>query len=102
MWSFSEVIDGMTEACNVFNTPVVSGNVSFYNETGGRGIIPTPVIGMIGRVEDVHRAVQSGFKQESDLIALLGITAEDIYIRQYASTIAGGSAEEMIASVSIP
>ena len=46
MWSFSEVVDGMAEACRVFNTPVVSGNVSFYNETEGRGIVPTPVIGI--------------------------------------------------------
>ena len=53
MWSFSEVIDGMAEACRVLETPVVSGNVSFYNETEGRGILPTPVIGMVGLIEDV-------------------------------------------------
>jgi phosphoribosylformylglycinamidine synthase len=51
MWSFSEVIDGMAEACRAFNTPVVSGNVSFYNETEGRGVLPTPVIGMVGLIE---------------------------------------------------
>ena len=62
MWSFSEVIDGMAEACRAFNTPVVSGNVSFYNETEGRGVLPTPVIGMIGLVEDVHRVVQPASK----------------------------------------
>ena len=72
MWSFSEVIDGMAEACRAFKTPVVSGNVSFYNETEGRGILPTPVIGMIGLVEDVRRVVQPGFKQAGDVIALLG------------------------------
>jgi phosphoribosylformylglycinamidine synthase subunit PurL len=71
MWSFSEVIDGMAEACRAFNTPVVSGNVSFYNETEGRGILPTPVIGMIGLLEDVRRVVQPGFKTEGDVIALL-------------------------------
>src|SRR5690348_11256530 len=54
MWSFSEVIDGMAEACRVLETPVVSGNVSFYNETEGRGILPTPVIGMVGLMEDVR------------------------------------------------
>ena len=78
MWSFSEVIDGMAEACRAFNTPVVSGNVSFYNETEGRGILPTPVIGMIGLVEDVRRVVQPGFKQDGDVIALLGTTADDL------------------------
>jgi len=72
MWSFSEVIDGMAEACRAFETPVVSGNVSFYNETEGRGILPTPVIGMVGLIEDVRRVVSPGFKKSGDVIALLG------------------------------
>jgi phosphoribosylformylglycinamidine synthase len=79
MWSFSEVIDGMAEACRAFETPVVSGNVSFYNETEGRGILPTPVIGMVGLIEDVRRAVLPGFKKEGDVIALLGITQDDLF-----------------------
>jgi phosphoribosylformylglycinamidine synthase len=102
MWSFSEVIDGMAEACRAFNTPVVSGNVSFYNETEGRGIIPTPVIGMIGLVEDVRRVVQPGFKQAGDAIALLGNTADDISISEYATTIDGVSSEQMIESGVVP
>jgi phosphoribosylformylglycinamidine synthase len=102
MWSFSEVIDGMTEACLAFNTPVVSGNVSFYNETEGRGILPTPVIGMIGLVEDVRRVVQPGFKQDGDTVALLGITGDDISISEYAATIEGLTTEEMIADGTIP
>jgi phosphoribosylformylglycinamidine synthase len=89
MWSFSEVIDGMAEACKVFNTPVVSGNVSFYNETDGRGILPTPVIGMIGLVEDVHRVVQPGFKAEGNLVALLGTTADDLSLSEYKNFVAG-------------
>jgi phosphoribosylformylglycinamidine synthase len=79
MWSFSETIDGMAEACRAFETPVVSGNVSFYNETEGRGILPTPVIGMVGLIEDVRRAVLPGFKKEGDVIALLGITQDDLF-----------------------
>ena len=102
MWSFSEVIDGMAEACRAFNTPVVSGNVSFYNETEGRGIMPTPVIGMIGLVEDVRRVVQPGFKQAGDVIALLGNTADDLSLSEYTATIDGVSTEEMIASGSVP
>jgi phosphoribosylformylglycinamidine synthase len=102
MWSFSEVIDGMAEACRAFNTPVVSGNVSFYNETEGRGILPTPVIGMIGLVEDVRRVVQTGFKQEGNVIALLGTTADDLSISEYAATVAGDSTEEMTANGSVP
>src|SRR5688500_11617141 len=91
MWSFSEVIDGMAEACRVFNTPVVSGNVSFYNETDGRGILPTPVIGMIGLVEDVRRVVQPGFKAEGNLIALLGTTADDLSLSEYKNCVGGPS-----------
>jgi len=101
MWSFSEVIDGMAEACRAFNTPVVSGNVSFYNETEGRGIIPTPVIGMIGLVEDVRRVVQPGFKQAGDLIALLGNTADDLSISEFRATIDGVASDEMIANGSV-
>src|SRR5687768_5391198 len=77
MWSFSEVIDGIAEACRAFDTPVVSGNVSFYNETEGRGVLPTPVIGMLGLIEDVKRVIQPGFKNEGDAIALLGVTQDD-------------------------
>ncbi|MGZ5437177.1 MAG: phosphoribosylformylglycinamidine synthase subunit PurL [Pyrinomonadaceae bacterium] len=77
MWSFSEVIDGIAEACRAFDTPVVSGNVSFYNETEGRGVLPTPVIGMLGLIEDVKRVIQPGFKKEGDVIALLGTTNDD-------------------------
>jgi phosphoribosylformylglycinamidine synthase II len=78
MWSFSEVIDGMAEACRAFETPVVSGNVSFYNETEGRGILPTPVIGMVGLIEDVRRVVSPGFKKDGDVVALIGTTQNDL------------------------
>src|SRR5712692_2757038 len=84
MWSFSEVIDGIAEACKAFNTPVVSGNVSFYNETEGRGVLPTPVIGMVGLIEDVKRVVQPGFKNAGDLIALFGTTRDDLSLSEYA------------------
>ncbi|MDQ2938338.1 MAG: phosphoribosylformylglycinamidine synthase subunit PurL [Acidobacteriota bacterium] len=102
MWSFSEVIDGMAEACRAFNTPVVSGNVSFYNETEGRGILPTPVIGMIGLVEDVRRVIQPGFKKDGDLIALLGITSDDLANSEYAACIDGVSTDAMIANGIVP
>ena len=87
MWSFSEVIDGMVEACKVFNTPVVSGNVSFYNETEGRGILPTPVIGMLGLIDDVRRVIQPGFKNPGDFVALLGATGEDLAASEYANVV---------------
>jgi phosphoribosylformylglycinamidine synthase len=102
MWAFSEVIDGMAEACRALNTPVVSGNVSFYNETDGRGILPTPVIGMVGLIEDVRRIVQPGFKASGDIIALLGVTNDDLTVSEYAATIEGQSIEEMIAKGRLP
>jgi phosphoribosylformylglycinamidine synthase len=102
MWSFSEVIDGMAEACRAFETPVVSGNVSFYNETEGRGILPTPVIGMVGLIEDVRRAVVPGFKKAGDVIALLGTTQDDLSMSEYAVSIAGVTTAEIAASGKVP
>ena len=102
MWSFSEVIDGMAEACRVFETPVVSGNVSFYNETEGRGILPTPVIGMVGLVEDVRRVVQPGFKSEGDVIALIGVTNDDLFMSEYSVTVAGMKPEDLISTGEVP
>ena len=102
MWTFSEVVDGMAEACRAFKTPVVSGNVSFYNETEGKGILPTPVIGMIGLVEDVRRVLQPGFKQEGHLIALLGSTNDDLSISEFAATVAMKTTEQMIAGGAVP
>ena len=102
MWSFSEVIDGMAEACRAFETPVVSGNVSFYNETEGRGILPTPVIGMVGLIEDVRRVVQPGFKKENDVIALLGVTDDDLLMSEYSVSVLGTNPEEFISSGMVP
>ncbi|HEV3471321.1 MAG TPA: AIR synthase related protein, partial [Pyrinomonadaceae bacterium] len=97
MWSFSEVIDGMAEACRALGTPVVSGNVSFYNETEGRGVHPTPVIGMVGLVEDVRRVVTQWFKREGHLVALFGETAEDLSVSEYAFSVAGRTVEDLRA-----
>ena len=102
MWSFSEVIDGMAEACRMLKTPVVSGNVSFYNETEGRGILPTPVIGMVGLIEDVRRTVQPGFKNEGDLIAMLGLTNDDLAMSEYAVSVAGVTTAEITAAGKVP
>ena len=102
MWSFSEVIDGMAEACRALETPVVSGNVSFYNETEGRGILPTPVIGMVGLIEDVRRAVLPGFKKHGDMIALLGTTQDDLSMSEYAVSIGGVTTAEITDSGKVP
>jgi len=102
MRSFSDVIDGLKEACEVFETPVVSGNVSFYNETDGRGILPTPVIGMVGLVEDTRNIVTQGFKNEGDVIAIIGENRDDLAASEFAQTIAGLSTNELIANGIMP
>jgi len=84
MWQFSEVIDGMTESCAAFGTPVTGGNVSFYNETDGRGIDPTPVIGMVGIIEDSRHVTTQWFKAEDRAVILLGETRDDLGASEYA------------------
>jgi len=71
MRQFSEAIDGIAEACRVLETPITGGNVSFYNETLGKAIYPTPVLGVLGLMEDAECALGSGFRNEGDLILLL-------------------------------
>ncbi len=102
MRSFSDVIDGMAEACNVFETPVVSGNVSFYNETDGRGILPTPTIGMVGLIEDTRKIITHSFKNEGDIIAMLGNTRDDLSVSEYAQTVLGRTTDELIESGRVP
>ena len=71
MWQFTEAIDGIAEACRALETPITGGNVSFYNETLGKPIYPTPVLGVLGLMEDADCALRSGFRNEGDLILLL-------------------------------
>jgi phosphoribosylformylglycinamidine synthase II len=71
MWQFSEAIDGLTVACNELGTPITGGNVSFYNETLGKSIYPTPVIGILGILDDASRVLKIAFRDEGDVILLL-------------------------------
>ena len=71
MWQFSQVIDGITKACEELEVPITGGNVSFYNETLGEGIYPTPVMGIVGILEDVHKAVRPDFRESGHAIVLL-------------------------------
>src|SRR6202041_1678769 len=71
MWQFSEAIDGLRVACNELGTPITGGKVSFYNETLGKSIYPTPVIGILGIIEDASRVVKIGFREAGDVILLL-------------------------------
>jgi len=71
MWQFSETIDGLAEACTALGTPITGGNVSFYNETLGKSIYPTPVIGILGILEDASKVLKIAFRNEGDLVLLL-------------------------------
>lgn len=71
MAQLSNAIDGMSEACKTFGTPITGGNVSLYNETKGVGIYPTPVIGIVGFIDDVTKAVPAAFQKPGDLVVLL-------------------------------
>jgi len=71
MWQFSKVIDGITKACEELDVPITGGNVSFYNETLGEGIYPTPVIGIVGILDDVHKAVFPHFREPGRAVVLL-------------------------------
>jgi len=71
MWQFSESIDGIGEACSALGTPITGGNVSFYNETLGKSIYPTPVIGILGILDDASKVLKIAFRNEGDIIVLL-------------------------------
>ncbi len=77
-FQFKEAVAGMGEACRVFGTPVTGGNVSFYNESPDHAVYPTPMIGMLGLIDDVSRICTTGFRQEGDAVLLLGSNREDI------------------------
>jgi phosphoribosylformylglycinamidine synthase len=103
MWQFSEAIDGIAEACRVLETPITGGNVSFYNETLGKAIYPTPVLGVLGLMEDAECALGSGFRNEGDVIMVLdgadengglkaAATKTEFASSEYAKTIHGVAA----------
>jgi phosphoribosylformylglycinamidine synthase II len=71
MWQFSQTIDGITKACEELEIPITGGNVSFYNETLGEGIYPTPVLGVVGTLEDVHKTAKMHFASPGRAIVLL-------------------------------
>jgi phosphoribosylformylglycinamidine synthase subunit PurL len=76
-WQFEKAVDGMSEACRTLSTPVIGGNVSLYNETNGTAVYPTPVVGMVGLVENLKHVTTQHFKNAGDLIYLLGDTKDE-------------------------
>ena len=89
MWQFSQVIQGMRDACLALQVPVVSGNVSFYNETDGVPIYPTPTVGMVGLLAKVESHVTPWFKSEGDLVVLLGRSREELGGSEYLKVVHG-------------
>src|SRR6478736_4190365 len=86
-YQFTEAIKGMGDACRKFNTPVTGGNVSFYNQNPDGAVYPTPTIGMVGLLENVHHKMTLDFKKEGDVIYLLGISTNDINSSQYLAKV---------------
>jgi phosphoribosylformylglycinamidine synthase len=83
LWQFAEAVEGIAEACRALDLPVVGGNVSFYNETSGRAILPTPIVGVVGILEDASRATTQWFKGPGHRIALLGPDAVSLGGSEY-------------------
>jgi len=77
-YQFREAVEGMAEACRLFETPVTGGNVSFYNETDGTAVYPTPVVGMVGVVEDLEHVTGHAFRRPGDAILLLGTNGSEL------------------------
>lgn len=87
MWQFKEAVEGIAEACRQFDIPVTGGNVSFYNETEGKAIYPTPVLGIVGLIEDVSTVPSAGFVGSGDVIILLGENKEELGGSEYLRVI---------------
>ena len=94
-WQFKEAVEGMGEACMYFDTPVTGGNVSFYNESPNTAVYPTPVIGMVGLIEELKDITTSYFKDGNDLIYVLGEDFEELggseYVKVIHARVAGDS-----------
>ena len=88
-YQFVQAIKGMGEACRKFDTPVTGGNVSFYNQNPEGAVYPTPTIGMVGLLENVKDKMTLDFKEENDLIFLIGKSTDDINSSEYLHKIKG-------------
>ncbi|NLE21322.1 MAG: phosphoribosylformylglycinamidine synthase II, partial [Actinobacteria bacterium] len=100
-WQFEQAIEGMAEACEALDTPVVSGNVSFYNESFGQAIYPTPMVGMLGIFDDVSVHIDGAFKDGGDVVLLLGDTAAWMDGSEYQKVLFG-KVEGRIPDVDLP
>jgi phosphoribosylformylglycinamidine synthase len=89
MWQFVEAVEGLAEACRALEIPITGGNVSLYNETDGRPIYPTPIIGVVGLIDDASRALARTFRRAADDIVLLGEGFGELGGSEYLKTVHG-------------
>ena len=89
MWQFSQAVEGLSDACQTLEIPVTGGNVSFYNQTGDVPIFPTPVVGVLGIIDDVARRIPSGWQEAGEHLYLLGVTREELDGSTWADVVHG-------------
>ncbi len=89
MWQFQQAVRGLADGCALLGIPVTGGNVSFYNQTGERAILPTPVVGVLGVLDDVARRVPTGFRRDGDTVVLLGQTRDEVGGSEWANVVHG-------------
>jgi phosphoribosylformylglycinamidine synthase len=83
MWQFARAVQGMGDACRTLGIPITGGNVSLYNETDGKGVLPTPVLGVVGLVEDADAVVRRAFHASGDVVILLGESRDELGGSEY-------------------
>src|SRR5262245_47768739 len=89
MWQFARAVEGMGAACRALDIPITGGNVSLYNETDGRAVLPTPVLGVVGVIEDARNVVRRAFRSQGDLVMLLGETRDELGGSEYLKVVHG-------------
>ncbi|MGJ0203124.1 phosphoribosylformylglycinamidine synthase subunit PurL [Leucobacter sp. gxy201] len=87
MWQFSQAVEGLSDACLALEVPVTGGNVSLYNQTGDTPIHPTPVVGVLGIIDDVARRIPSGWQDQGEHLYLLGVTRDELDGSAWAETV---------------
>jgi phosphoribosylformylglycinamidine synthase len=89
MWQFARAVEGMGAACRALDIPITGGNVSLYNETDGRAVLPTPVLGVVGLIDDAEKVVRRAFRADGDVIVLLGETRDELGGSEYLKVMHG-------------
>jgi phosphoribosylformylglycinamidine synthase len=89
MWQFAQAVAGMAAACRALGIPITGGNVSLYNETDGRPVLPTPVVGVVGLIEEADTVVRRAFQDPGDVVIMLGDTHEELGGSEYLKVMHG-------------